>query len=143
MDAFAYQVSALERLQEGSHRVTAARLRVIQVLAEAERALTPQALLELLATNEKALDRMTLYRTLELLERNGLIHRLASTGEYLRCRLGGFGCHHHLVCRRCGGVQEVHCESMAAVERTASAASLFQIERHLVEFIGLCRGCQR
>jgi Fe2+ or Zn2+ uptake regulation protein len=137
-----YVATAVRRLQESSHRVTPGRLRVLHALAAAERGLTLQALQGLLAVGGKPLDRMTLYRTLELLENQGLVHRLAFTGEYLRCQLGGSGCHHHLVCRRCGLVQEVHCLGMAAVERAAAATNHFRIGYHLVEFVGLCPQCR-
>jgi Fe2+ or Zn2+ uptake regulation protein len=87
-------------------------------------------------------DTVSIYRTLETLEGSGLAHRIASVGGFLPCRLDHHhGCHHHLICRQCGLVAEVDCPGMEDVERSAAAESRFRIERHLVEFVGLCPAC--
>lgn len=132
---------ATERLSARGQRITPARLRVIRVLTLAEFPLSPHELLGRLRGQGQPYDRMTLYRTLNLLETHGVIHHLAFGGGYLPCRLREAGCHHFLTCRGCGEVREVHCPGMVGVERTVAAATGFRIERHEVQFAGLCPAC--
>jgi Fe2+ or Zn2+ uptake regulation protein len=49
--------------------------------------------------------------------------------------------HHHLVCNSCGIIEEVEFEEnilLAQVNRKSN----FKIERHQLEFFGLCPNCQ-
>ena len=134
---------ALNRLKERGFRITRGRKLVLDALLAAERPLSPYALHDLLAGRGEKVDTVSIYRTLETLENNGIAHRVAFSGGYLPCRLEDHpGCHHHLICRECGVVEEVDCPGMGAVEKGAAEESHFRIERHLVEFVGLCPGCQ-
>lgn len=134
---------ALTRLKDRGFRITRGRRLVLEALAQAERPLSPYALHDFLAERGEKVDTVSIYRTLETLESNGIAHRVAFSGGYLPCRLEDHpGCHHHLICRACGLVEEVDCPGMAAVERGAAEESRFRIERHLVEFVGLCPACQ-
>lgn len=134
---------ALGRLKDRGFRITRGRKLVLEALARAERPLSPYALHDLLAEKGEKVDTVSIYRTLETLENNGIAHRVAFSGGYLPCRLDDHsGCHHHLICRECGLVEEVDCPGMTAVERGAAQESRFRIERHLVEFVGLCPSCQ-
>jgi Fe2+ or Zn2+ uptake regulation protein len=138
-----YVAFALNRLRERGFRITRGRRLVVDALERAERPLSPYAIHDRLAERGEEVDTVSIYRTLETLEGSGLVHRVAFSGGYLPCRLEeDAGCHHHLICRECGRVEEVHCPGMATVERGAEAASRYLIERHLVEFVGLCPACQ-
>ncbi|HEU4751510.1 MAG TPA: Fur family transcriptional regulator [Armatimonadota bacterium] len=138
-----YSDFALNRLRDLGFRITRGRRLILEALGGAERPLSPYALHDLLATRGESVDTVSIYRTLETLEQSGLAHRVAFSGGYLPCRLEDHpGCHHHLICRECGLVEEVDCPGMASVERDAAAESRFRIERHLVEFVGLCPACQ-
>lgn len=139
-----YSDHALNRLRERGCRITRGRRLIVDALAAAERPLSPYALHDLLTARGEGVDTVSIYRTLETLEQNGLAHRVAFSGGYLPCRLEDHpGCHHHLICRECGRVDEVDCPGMSEVERGAAAVSNYLIERHLVEFVGLCPGCRQ
>jgi Fe2+ or Zn2+ uptake regulation protein len=134
---------AVNRLRERGFRITRGRKLVLDALVAAQRPLSPYAIHDLLAGRGEKVDTVSIYRTLETLENEGIAHRVAFSGGYLPCRLDNHtGCHHHLICRACGLVDEVDCPGMADVERGAAEESNFRIERHLVEFVGLCPACQ-
>jgi Fe2+ or Zn2+ uptake regulation protein len=138
-----YAEFALARLRERGCRITRGRRLVLDALGRAERPISPYSIHDLLSNEGEVVDTVSIYRTLETLEQAGLVHRVAFSGGYLPCRLEHHpGCHHHLICRECGVVDEVDCPGMAEVERSAAADSHFLIERHLVEFVGLCPACQ-
>lgn len=134
---------ALARLRERGCRITRGRRLVLDALGRSERPVSPYSIHDALSREGENVDTVSIYRTLETLEGAGLVHRVAFSGGYLPCRLEDHpGCHHHLICRECGRVEEVDCPGMSSVEAGAAADSQFVIERHLVEFVGLCPTCQ-
>jgi len=79
------------------------------------------------------------------------LHELASMGEIAALDLGTGttrfdpnvdGVHHHLVCRRCGKVRDLHAD-FSAVTVPAGAAEGFTVGGAEVVFRGLCRECRR
>ncbi len=138
-----YVEHSVNRLREQGFRITRGRRLVLDALWRAEKPLSPYALHDAIADRGESVDTVSIYRTLETLEDHGLAHRVAFSGGYLPCRLEDHpGCHHHLICRECGRVDEVDCPGMHAVEQDAAKASGYRIDRHLVEFVGLCPTCQ-
>lgn len=85
----------------------------------------------------------TVYRSLEFLLSEGLIHQLTSINAYVPC------CHpraHHtaafLICEQCQRVQE--CSSLPVQEMMGFAEQDigFAVARSVIELSGLCQTCQ-
>ena len=83
----------------------------------------------------------TVYRTLEVLERRGLLTRmhLDSYHGYTVCDDGH---HHHLLCRSCGRVATVDARGVEAEIHKLAKELDFRMDTHTLEFSGLCRTCQ-
>jgi Fe2+ or Zn2+ uptake regulation protein len=138
-----YAGDALAVLRERGHRITRPRRLVVGVLGQQDHPLSPYDIHDLLAERNEKIDTVTIYRILDRLEAYGLAHRLAHTGGFLRCRLQEHdACHHHVICRDCGAIEEIHCPGMTAVERAAASESHYRIDSHYVEFLGLCTACK-
>lgn len=128
------------RLRAEGYRVTRARRQVIAILASADRALSPYALLEALV--EQRPDVVTVYRILELLEHLGLVHRVHSLNGYVACtRLAGGGCHHPLICIRCGRIAECQGEGLHELEARL-AGDGWEVTGHVLEIQGVCPSCR-
>lgn len=139
-----YADHALRLLRSRGFRITRGRRLVLESLWRADRPVSPYWLRDEMRSSGEAVDIVSIYRTLETLERNGLAHRIASLGGYLPCRLHAHpGCHHHLICRECRRVDEVDCPGMELVECSVAGSSGYRIERHIVEFVGLCPACSQ
>jgi Fur family zinc uptake transcriptional regulator len=85
----------------------------------------------------------TIYRALEFLDGQGLIHRIHSRNAYIVCcQAEAPHSAELLLCRVCGRVVEVPCVAMERhlVEHAASVG--FAVERVVVEVIGVCRACR-
>ena len=85
----------------------------------------------------------TVYRALEFLQEQGLVHRVESLNAYVGCESpevdhrGQF-----LLCRACGAAAEVtDGDGLTLLEREAVAAG-FEVERCTVEVTGLCPACR-
>ncbi len=94
---------------------------------------------------------MTVYRTLDLLERTGVVHKIAVAGgqAHYELRPGDkMGHHHHLVCTSCGRIVDYNdfvreeLELVRKTERSLARRHGFRIQDHNIEFLGLCKGCQ-
>lgn len=88
---------------------------------------------------QAGLNRATVYRTLETLVELGLARRVAVHGA--ACRYDP--CverHHHLLCERCGAVEDVFDAALDAL-RLPRPASGFVARDFSVLFTGLCAGC--
>ncbi len=86
----------------------------------------------------------TVYRALEFLLAQGLIHRIESLNAYVGC-VHPDGAHggQFLICTGCGATAEVHDPRVdEAVVRRAEALG-FAVARKTIEVEGLCPPCQR
>ncbi len=88
--------------------------------------------------------RASVFRTLDLLERIGVLGRIhASSGcaEYVLCRREEH--HHHLVCSACGEVIEVPGCGVSDLLEEAVERFDFRVDGHLVEIYGRCSSCRQ
>ena len=86
----------------------------------------------------------TVYRALEFLLAQGLIHRIESLNAYVGC-MHPEGTHggQFLICSDCGAAAEVHDPRVdAAVARRAKELG-FAVSRKTIEVAGVCPPCQR
>lgn len=149
--ALLYAQRALKRLKEKGYRITLPRRRVVELLSRVERPLTPFEIKDQLAESGEPVDLVSVYRILECLDQNQLLHRIWSSGRVLKCDLDeerGCSlkqhdhCHHSVVCRGCGRVEEVHCPDITPLQTKIAHEAGYLIESHYLEFSGLCPLCR-
>lgn len=138
-----YASLAVDALRAAGLRITRPRRSVVELLERADRPLAAGAIHEALKRRRIAVDLASVYRSLAILERHGLVHRLTSVDGVVRCEPGfeASACHHHLVCDRCGAVKEVACDGQAELRAAVRQAHGFRVEGHRVELTGLCSAC--
>ena len=135
---------ALQVLRSKGYRVTEPRKRVLKVLAEAQRPVSPYDIQEILEGNGKHLNHVTIYRILDLFCLLNLAHKVSSLGGFVRCTLGAkAGCHRFLMCRECGAFQEFADEALCDEEKEIARDLGFYTEQHLAESVGLCYDCKK
>ena len=123
-----------------SERMTAPRRRVLELLLAAGEPVKAYDLIARYGEDGQAAKPPTVYRALEFLERQGLVHRIASISAYVACA-GGAGDHAaaFLICDCCGAAQEV--APVIAGLHTAAEAAGYVIERATIEAHGRCPDC--
>jgi Fur family peroxide stress response transcriptional regulator len=84
----------------------------------------------------------TVYRTLRLLEDQGIISRYGSLGERTRFD-ANVAPHHHFVCIRCGLVEDFHSEALDHWHPPAAVRAIGAVRSVHVELRGLCKICQQ
>jgi Fur family transcriptional regulator, zinc uptake regulator len=85
---------------------------------------------------------MAIYRALEFLLNNGLVHRIASLNAFVGCahpdrdHAAGF-----LICRECGCAAELDSESLNNALGTELTARGFTVDSQVIELSGTCPHC--
>ena len=139
----AHEVAA--RLAIVGQRLTGTRRSIVEALAAADRPLSIPEILE----SSQGLAQSSVYRNLSLLERAGVVARVVTTDEWARYELSEelTGHHHHLMCSKCGAVNDVRvpddveADLDRALEILAERAG-FALQHHRLDLIGVCSACR-
>lgn len=126
-----------------AQKLTALRKRVLELVWASHKPVGAYALLDLLRADGRSAAPPTVYRALEFLIEQGLVHRVESLNAYLGCAHPADGhSAQFLICRQCGTTAELEESEIAtAIDRHARRAG-FAVERRTVEAMGLCAACQ-
>jgi Fur family zinc uptake transcriptional regulator len=128
----------------GAIRLTPARQLVLDKLCAAGRPVGAYDMIDIVAqTTGKRPAPVSIYRALDFLLENGLVHRLASRNAYMACA------HRHeraatvafLICDSCGCVTEASSADVATSLGKLAAASGFRPQAQVIELTGSCRSC--
>jgi Fur family zinc uptake transcriptional regulator len=123
-------------------RLTPLRRRVLELVWADHAPVGAYTLLDELKAGGHSAAPPTVYRALDFLMEQGLVHRLASLNAYIGCvSPGQRHVHQHLICRACRSVTEITDQSIAAAAEAAGSRLGFCIEGQVVELSGLCAAC--
>jgi Fur family transcriptional regulator, ferric uptake regulator len=95
---------------------------------------------------EKAvkISRATVYRTLELLVKSGMVRRVhLGEDHYHYEHVTGNSHHDHLICTTCGSVIEFHDPEIEQRQREICARKRFTPTFHNLQILGVCDACTR
>jgi len=85
----------------------------------------------------------TIYRSLELLTRHGLVQAVSFGDQEKRYEVVEPGHHnHHLVCKSCGNNIKLKECLLERLEETILQEYGFSVSEHLLELFGTCQTCQ-
>src|SRR3984957_470314 len=127
-----------------AQRLTPIRRQVLEVLLESHNPLGAYEIIERLAGRNGRLAPITVYRALDFLRQNGLVHRIESRNAFVAC------VHNHagddlvvfLICERCGAVGEAPGGSVADALKASSRAAGCAPKSPLIEIAGICSHCR-
>jgi len=133
---------SLDVLRSNGYKITQPRRKVLDILDQVEKPLSPYGIQKLLQEDGSYLDHVTIYRILDLLCTLKLVHRVLSVGGFMKCTLGDKqGCHRYMICRICGDLQEFAEIKLCEMENKVAGKFGFHPEYHLTEFSGVCSNC--
>ena len=124
-------------------RATEPRRLIAQAIAQSPGHFDAETLRLRLKGQGRRLSRATIYRTLALLQTCGILRRVQLVEGTLHYELSRPNDpHHHLVCRRCGAVQEVTDAALTRAVREAARRASFASEEFSLRVSGLCARCR-
>lgn len=137
--------------QQRGVRLTPLRRRVLELVWQSHRPIGAYAVLEALQEGRRAaaadgkasaVAPPTVYRALEFLLGQRLIHRIESLNAYIGCVHPGVRhAAQFLICNGCGSAAEIESQTLLTAIDGAAAAAGFAIERVAVEVAGRCPEC--
>jgi len=90
------------------------------------------------------ISRATVYRTLELLVKSGLVRRVhLGEDHYHYEHVAGNSHHDHLICTACGGVIEFNDPALEARQLEICEKKKFTPTFHNLQILGVCDSCRR
>jgi Fur family ferric uptake transcriptional regulator len=125
-------------------RLTAQRRALIATIQEATTHLDAASLLNLARERDPDINRATVYRTIDLLKKLGMIDELDLmhlNGEKHYYEVKTQQDHLHLACFGCGEIIEFATPAFEQLKQEIAAANQFEIQVTRLEVGGLCGGC--
>ena len=125
-------------------RLTALRRRVLELVWHSHKPLGAYDILAVLSeTDGRRAAPPTVYRALDFLLENGLVHRIASLNAFIGCvHPGELHQGQFLICKACHAAIELELSAISQAIVAGAAAVGFAVESQTVEVVGLCAGCQ-
>jgi Fur family transcriptional regulator, zinc uptake regulator len=125
-------------------RLTPIRKQVLEALLASHQPLGAYELIDRLAAHGARPAPITIYRALDFLREQGLVHRIESRNAFIAC------VHNHasgdpvvfLICEKCGAVGEAASAAVADTIKTASRAAGFTPKTPVIEISGICAHCK-
>ena len=135
--------SAEQACARGGAQLTALRRSVLRLVLEADTPLTAYQLLDRLKEIRTGVVPPTIYRALDFLIEQRLVHKVERLNAFVPCR--GAELHAHpaqfLICRHCGMVAEIENGAVSTAIERAAAGEGFHAGHAMVELDGTCAAC--
>jgi Fur family ferric uptake transcriptional regulator len=134
-----------DSLKQQGVRLTRQREILLELIDQSGKHLDADTLFELAKQQDPKLNRVTVYRTLKMLKESGLVDELdlmhyGGDQHYYETRLKQE--HAHVICLRCGKVEEFFGEPLQKLRRQVEQHFGFQIVLARTEIGGYCAHCQ-
>ena len=85
----------------------------------------------------------TVYRTLTLLENEGIASSISFGAQGKKYEFGMRKHHDHLICTNCGDIIEFYDDTIEKRQEEIAKRFHFQMQAHTMKIIGLCQKCQK
>lgn len=133
---------AVAQLRERNLKVTKARLAILRVFGNEKDPLSAERIYEKVARAH--VDKATVYRALGTLEKSGLLRSVDIGHNHGHYELATGPEHHHIICTRCGKIEEVFiCVDPKTLKAALRQSHAFvTIEKHALELYSICRECR-
>jgi Fur family peroxide stress response transcriptional regulator len=131
----------VDRLRERGHRLTPQRHAVLRALVEGHEHPSADQLFQKVSAAYPMMSPATVYKTLDALKSAGEVLELEFREGPNRYDANIPIAHPHVVCTRCGRIDDVMLERDAPSFGDAAEQTDYQISGYRLDFYGLCPGC--
>ena len=131
----------IKLLKAKKFRITEPRKAIIELITEYP--VTTADILEKLKKKHIFIDIASVYRTIKILCDLQVIQKITFGDGKKRFELKNIGNpHHHLVCEKCGSIEDIILDMGEKLIEKIFEQSQFKINSHIIEFFGLCPTCK-
>jgi len=133
----------VSKLSEQGYRLTPQRMMVLSAIENSDNHISAEEIYAQVVAKYSHVNISTVYRTLELLKRLGLVTETDLGGGRVRYHPADKGHHHHLVCQECGRIIDLDESVLSSVKSMLLREYKFSADlRHLAIF-GHCANCSQ
>lgn len=133
----------LSSLQDKGHRITRVRKGIVKIFSQSSKPLSANEVEKMLLTVKLHANKATIYREIQFLLTNGYLLEIYLHPNEVCYESSELKHHHHLVCEKCGSVDNVTNCLAKELEEDILKKKGFRIERHMLEFYGTCMNCSK
>ncbi len=132
-----------QQLKDAGLKITMPRLKVLQILEQSKaHHLSAENVYKALLDTGEDVGLATVYRVLAQFEAAGLIDRHNFEGGHSVYELSQGDHHDHLVCVKCGRVEEFVDEIIEKRQQMIAEQAQFKMTDHALNIYGVCPQCQ-
>ncbi len=131
-------------LKSNKLKFTSQREAILQTLYSHPQHFTSENLYLLVKKNYAKLNIgiATVYRTLSLLEENGLVSSISLGTQGKKFEIANKPHHDHLICEGCGEIIEFENPKIEQLQEEIAKENGFLLTNHLMQLYGICKTCQ-
>ena len=130
-------------LKDAGLKITLPRIKILQILESSKvHHLSAEDVYKHLLQNDEEIGLATVYRVLTQFESAGLVIRHHFEGGHSVFELYTNDHHDHLVCVKCGLVEEFHDEEIERRQENIALERGFELTDHNLNLYGLCPQCR-
>ena len=131
-----------KELRKAGLKVTLPRVKILQILENsANKHLSAEDVYKALIEAEEEVGLATVYRVLTQFESAGLVMRHHFEGGHSIFELTSVDHHDHIVCNKCGQVEEFFDELIEEQQEKIATKYGFKITDHSMYLYGICKKC--
>lgn len=135
--------SIIDRLTEAGHRLTPQRMMIVTAIENSTDHISAEEIYAQVAAKFPNVNISTVYRTLELLEKMGLVTETDLGGGRVRYHPAEKGHHHHLICEQCGTVIDLDESVLAPLKDALLRQCHFVADLKHIGIFGRCVKCSQ
>jgi Fur family ferric uptake transcriptional regulator len=136
-------VGITDRLREKGYRLTPQRRLILSAIEGSDEHISAEEIYARVTPEYPDVNISTVYRTLELLKKLGLVYEIDLGEGRVRYHAEGSGHHHHLVCQECGRVIDIKETSLSSLRDILLRDYDFRAELKHVGIFGVCGACRK
>ncbi len=131
--------------QKRGVRLTRLRKKILELIWQSHSPLGAYDLMDLLqaSSDRERVAPPTVYRSLDFLLENDLIHKVHSLNAFVGCNNP---LHKHsdalFICSNCGFTDEVHSATIQQAINLSASQNRFSVKSQVLEVLGLCENCR-
>ena len=133
-----------QELRKAGLKVTLPRVKILQILDNSEnKHMSAEDVYKALIEADEDVGLATVYRVLTQFETAGLVVRHHFEGGHSVFEIDTVDHHDHIVCNKCGRVEEFYDEVIENQQEKIAKKAGFKITDHSLYLYGLCADCQK
>lgn len=132
-----------QELRDQGYRLTPQRMVIIAAIEASDNHISAEEIYAQVKVKYSQVNISTVYRTLELLKKLGLVTEIDLGEGRVRYHSAEKGHHHHLVCRRCGTIIDLDETLLSPLKHSLRHDYNFEADLKHLAIFGHCLSCSK